>query len=671
MEPLPDRLDKRSRLDRIVPFFAITYAVWTMYVHAMTATHSSFDTLMRWLPLIVLLAIVIAWRWFKLPTDPVDQAQIPVATAAPTQVIRYPYAVLALAVLWTTILVMAGNYVLFWWGSIIALGAAWIATIHADPIAFRREPINGRMLWIVLVVALAAACVTLIANRPDADDAFYQSIPATLLRLPAQPVLLHDTIYRVASQPIQLPVYRMHSYEVLIGVLARVTGVQPAVIAYLVLPPLFAILCVIAWAQLLRLLAPKNWPWTLAILFSCVLMLGEAHHSYGNFAFVRMFQGKAILTTFIVPCIVGLAIDYSRDGSLRSWIALFAVQIAAIGITSSGLFVAPAAAGMALIGMWSPNAVSTRRLAFGALASSYLFVAAVIFAVITHGGQGVLDTTAMPSMLPWLDQELGSWTTVVLLTALFAAWSFAEGRAQARLFLASALCFLLVVLNPYAYQWIALHVTGTMTYWRLFWALPAPLMLAILFGNAIEHATRIRPKALAFATCVAFAVGAAVFAQHAGSLRKDNAVSLGMPGLKVPDLDYALAKKFAASMPESATILAPESVATWLPTFAVHPQLLASRGMYLIDAFGKDDGSRRLALQLYIEGWQRSADAPAELAGASTRYALSTIVVTHAASWRVEIATILTSQGWRSVTDGPYDIWTRTPTPAPLPPDRE
>jgi hypothetical protein len=501
--------------------------------------------------------------------------------------------------------------------------------------------------------------VTLMANRPDADDAFYQSIPATLLRLPAQPVLLHDTIYRVASLPIQLPVYRTHSYEVMIGVIARMTGIQPAVIAYLLLPPLFAALCVVAWAQLLRLLAPKQWAMTLVILFLCVLMLGETHHSYGNFAFVRMFQGKAILATFIVPCIICLAIEYSRDGTARSWIALSASQIAAIGITSTGLFVAPAAAGLALVSAWSPNAVSTRRLVFGIFASFYPFAVAAALASTTHGGEGFVTADAMPPMLPWLNSTLGPWSAALLLATLLASWSFAGARAQARLLLASALCFLLAVLNPYTYQFAADHFTGTSTYWRLFWALPAPCMLAILLGHLAQRAAQAKPRTLAFAMCLVLAAGSVVFFLHAGSLRKDNFVSLGMPGFKVPAVEYPLAKNLAATTPEGATILAPESVATWLPTFVVHPQLLASRGMYLAGAFGQVEGSRRLLLQSYIAGSQRASDAPAELANALQRDSLATIVVTHAAPWRIEIAQILSARGWRCAARGAYDVWTK------------
>jgi Family of unknown function (DUF6077) len=651
-------LSKPVGIDQVIPTFVLIYAAWTVYVHATTAAHGSFNNLVQWFPLLLAFAMFICWRWFKLSV-PTRESRCFAATHGPAKIYPSPLAMLAAATLWVVFLIAEGHYLLFWWGSVIALAAAWLKTIDATPIEFTHEPIDNRSLWVVCVVTVAAVGVTLAANRPDADDAFYLSVPATLLRLPNEPILLRDTIYRLAGLPIQLPVYRLHSYEALIGTLSRMTAIRPVVIAYVVLPSILAALSIVAWAQLLRLLAPKHWALVLVVLFFCVLALGETHHSYGNFAFVRMFQGKAILATLVVPCIIYLALDYSRFGNVRSWIALFAAQITAIGFSSSALFVAPAAAGLALFGAWRTNAISTRRLGLGILASSYVVVAAGTLASITHGGEDFVTSITLPPMTSWLDQTLGTWSTALLLITLLASWSFTEGPAQAGLLLTGSLCFLLTVLNPYIYQFVADHFTGPSTYWRLFWALPLPFMLAIMFSHLIQSTSRIRSKLLAAIACLALAGAAAAFFFHSESLRKDNHVSLGLPGLKVPSLEYPIAEHLAAVVPESGTILAPESIATWLPTFIVHPQILASRGMYLIPTFGADEGRRRLNLQLYVGGVQRVSNSPSELRAALARYALTAIVVTHAAPWQAEIAQVMSINGWHSSNLGPYDLWIR------------
>jgi hypothetical protein len=81
--------------------------------------------------------------------------------------------------------------------------------------------------------------------------------------------------------------------------------------------------------------------------------------------------------------------------------------------------------------------------------------------------------------------------------------------------------------------------------------------------------------------------------------------------------------------------------------------------MYLIPTFGEDEGRRRLNLQLYVAGVQRVSNSPSELRAALARYALTAIVVTHAAPWQAEIAQVMSINGWHSSNLGPYDLWIR------------
>ena len=660
MERPPDDLARPNALNRIISYFVIAYATWTVYVNVITTMRASFDTLIRGLPLILAFALALAFVWTKTSIHASTYKQIVPTSATSSFAPPHALAILSLAALWVLVLSITGNYLLFWWAAVIALGAGWISSAEANPISLHPTPLNIRSLVIVLAVGAAAICVTLIANRPDADDSFYLSIPATLLRFPEKSVLLNDTIYRIGNLPIQLPVYRIHSYEVLIGAIARITGAQPTTIAYMVFPPFFALLSIIAWTQLLRLLAPTQWALTLIVLFLCVLMLGEAHQSYGNFAFVRMFQGKAILATVMVPCIVYLALEYSRQGKISNWLVLFAAQVAAIGITSSGLFVAPAAAGFALVSAWSPNSRSTRHLVLGLLASSYVFLAAGVLAFITHGGEGFVSSTVVLPLKALVDQTLGPWSAMLLLTTLLASWSFTEGRSQSRFLLAISLCFLLSVLNPYTYQFVADHLTGPSTYWRLFWALPLPFMLAILLVGVTKHAIRIRPIVFAIGAMVALGASFILFFSHTSSLRKANHVSLGAPGFKVPPLNYSVAKELTSIIPEDGTVLATEGVATWLPTFVVHPKLLATRLMYLRGAFGPDEAKRRISLVQYLSGKSRSANAPSELRGALVQYDLTAVVFLQGSPWKAKIEQVLSESGWHRISQhDPYEIWAK------------
>lgn len=464
-------------------------------------------------------------------------------------------------------------------------------------------------------------------------------------------------MYRTADLPLLSPIYRLDTYEVLVGTVSRLTGIPHMRIAYEVLPPLFAVFAVLVWKQLLRLLVPDRWLPTLVVLFLVVLALGEAHTAYGNFAFVRLFQGKAIFATAVVPAIVYSALAFSRRATARNWLVLFATQVAALGFTSSALFVAPAAAGMALASQWVPDLASSRRLLIGVLASAYVFAAAGAMLLVTHGGHGFVSDATLPSMRALIQRTWGPWSSALLLFAMLSAWVFAEVGMVRRYLLVGGLLFLLGVLNPYTSRFMADHVTGLSTYWRLTWALPLPFFLAITCVGIAKDAIGIKPRLLAAVACIVLVVAAVAFGWRCGTLRSANFVTLGVPGLKVGRWGYPVAKQVSGVIPENGMVLAPEGVATWMPTFVHHPRLLGVRTLYLAQTFSPEEAKRRLALMQYVSGSKRTIGSKAELEEALTRYGITCVVVLHAAAWREEVEAELASREWAQIGTGAYDVW--------------
>ena len=658
-------------VDRGLPLFVLPYAVWTMYVHLITATHANFDTLLEGLPVMALIAAVATVAWFRLPGSakryepamPGDQSvggPVTVAVAGAIGNSSAPFAILALAIVWVGLPSAGLPYTVFWWIALLAMCSAWMWNLRSRPHVTSDDNTDKHATWVFLLVVVAAVCVTLFASRPDADDAFYRSISATLLRYPQQPVLLHDTLYRLPDGPILLQFYRLSNYDVLVAALARLTGVDHLVIAYLGLPSLFAAFSVLGWAYLLRRIVPARWPWVLLILFLVVLALGEVHRDYGNFAFVRLFQGKSILVTGMVPVVAGSALRFARYGGTRHWLLLFAAEVAALGVSASALFVAPAAAALGLAGGWSMNAASSRRFALGMLASTYVFGAGWAMASVTHGGQALVSSSPMPGVLPILDDTWGGWSTRLLLVALLAAWAFVREPQRARYLSAGAFFFLLAVLDPYTVRIVADHFVGVRTYWRLTWALPLPLFLAVLLDGVIERVLQMRSKVLATCACAALAGLAIAFGWRFGTLRDANGVTLGPPEPKVAPVEYQVATILDRDVSEKRVVLAPESVSIWLPGFVVHPELLGVRSLYLTRAFSLQDAAQRDSLMRYVAGEYRPPNSAAWFADALRRYGLTAVVFAHSAPWRGEMEGVLVHRGWRPLARGAYDLWVKT-----------
>jgi len=216
----------------------------------------------------------------------------------------------------------------------------WVATetngASDTPTAGTRE--------MVVLAGLSLLCVAavLVSHRPDADDAFYLNLAVAAADHPARPLLAYDTLHGIAGVDITLPVYRVHSLELLVAGLSRLTGRPVLDIAHLWLPALVALLVPFAYARLFRSLLPERWLWAVGIALAYLLYAADAvHRGWPNFGLVRLHQGKSMLLTFVLPLLAAYAIEFGREASWRRWWRLAGAQVAALGLSASALWLAP------------------------------------------------------------------------------------------------------------------------------------------------------------------------------------------------------------------------------------------------------------------------------------------------------------------------------------------
>ena len=62
-------------------------------------------------------------------------------------------------------------------------------------------------------LALVAVAVTLVAHRPDEDDAFYLNVAVSAIDFPEAPLLHYDGMHGEVGLPILETHYRAQSYE--------------------------------------------------------------------------------------------------------------------------------------------------------------------------------------------------------------------------------------------------------------------------------------------------------------------------------------------------------------------------------------------------------------------------------------------------------------------------
>ncbi|TDJ21936.1 MAG: hypothetical protein E2O69_00650 [Deltaproteobacteria bacterium] len=166
------------------------------------------------------------------------------------------------------------------------------------------------------------------------------------------------------------------------------------------------------------------------------------------------------------------------------------------------------------------------------------------------------------------------------------------------------------------------NLTGP-TYWRNLWALPVPLLLALVLVAPLGWVDAVRGSgtearlgraaawigpALGLLLAVALAIGVPRYT----ALSPRNNVELHFPSLKVEPVEYDWAKLLTHSVPPGSVVVAPLSITPWLATFHDRVQPLVVRPMYLDrhrSQLGTETANHRLLMTLFVAGKSKRSDA--------------------------------------------------------------
>jgi len=677
---------------RVVDGACWVFAVWTVTCHAVVALGGSLRSLLLAFAASS-AAMLVAWvfgrRAFpRAAAEPTWPSAPPVSNPR----LRVPVqgAVVVVAVLGAAWL--RHRPVELWWLGLLLLGvAALVLVLREEPRS--APPLRGRSAEFALWT-LAAICVVvvLVSHRIDMDDSFYVNLAVAAADAPADRLLAEDTLHGVAGLPLHLPVYRLHSYELWNAALSYLTGIPALAVFHFVLASLAACLLPLAFARLTRWLTPCCWPWTVAALIFVLLAIGETHRWYGNFALVRLWQGKAIFLFVFLPLIYAYAIEFVGRPSWRGWLLLAAAQICAVGCSSTALWVAPASALAGAAVALRPTKRGVLRLGLAALASVYVLGIGLGMRVTLEEGaqaKAELRTSAERSsrermlelrhrpgvQLAKALEEVtgGDALRVTTLAVVFGAWA-CWGTGLARRFAVIVpLAVWLIVLNPYATRWLTENLTGP-TYWRNLWALPVPLLLALVLVAPLGWAHAVRGSAggetrlgraapwMGAALGLLLAVALAIGVPSYSVLSPRNNVELHLPSLKVEPFEYRWAKLLTNSVPPGSVVVAPLSITTWLATFHDRVQPLVVRPMYLDrhrSQLGTDTAIHRMLMTNFVAGESKRPDAAAWFADGLRVFDVRAVCLKLSKA-TPQARVILQRSGFRPYQHSKeYEIWVR------------
>ena len=512
------------------------------------------------------------------------------------------------------VVVIALPAILYW-----SWNAFWVASIlvlvltllrhddshPAEPSPFS-QAVNKQGAIVILLATFVLVVLSYAITRSDLDDAFYAAVAASASSSPADALKRGDPMLGEVGLSLILPSYRFVSFELLSGAGGYLFSVPAIDLYYVYFLPVWVAVSVLAMFLLTRELIPKYWVIAGCVAIALRLLLGEMHRSPANFAFVRLFQGKAVFLSALVPAMFYLTARFTSDrGTKADLLLLGCCQISAVGLTHFGMLMGPIAGFSALLS----NAVLYR----GKNSRKFVYALAVLFVPLPYllsiaaesAGSSILALKSESAADVWLS-VFGSHQQFLLGMLLLAGPALAKDSMTRWRLAIPPLILYAVLLNPLLSEYISRYVTTTPVYWRVVWSFPLVIFAAIslcLIGVRLMERGANRYVQACVCTVVCFAV---VYAVPFHTLTKDNVEGMDrFAEWKIPQNHLRVSEAAMELVQNNGRLLAPDKVAGVVSRFENHPRLISTRGFYLPmmqSSFTPNEYEARTVLYRFVIG---------------------------------------------------------------------
>jgi len=500
---------------------------------------------------------------------------------------------LVLACMAGIIVLFERSYVFAWVLSVLAVGV--VPKSHNTNYFEDRKSSAIDQLWCFAAMTIALAS-TVLVNRPDQDDALYVSMAQAALDYPLLPAYGPDGLFGEGFSFASF-LHKPQVRELLVALLAYVSGLSVLDWYYILLPAASAVLFPLAAHALLRRLLPSCAGIAVFILVMFIIAWGDAHRAYGNFGFVRIFQGKGVFITVLVPMLVLWTINFMAQPNWRRWLVLMLSQVTAIATTSTAAFIAPVTVASVVAAFFLPNRQWLRR---SAVALSTLFYPLSILVLLQIDRKTGLFRTGLGDYPPSTVMA-GEWRGP-LSFAMLAGLPFLAylvGISTAPWIKKYTLSLLLLVCAP-SNALILKHVASNMP-WRIFWAMPLPLLLT-LFTMLSYLVIRRKPDPMRLMGIIGVSLSVAFLVGGPWTIRTH---LLASPGNKQDRSMYPVVNHIIVNSAQSDLILAPDQLSVIIAGLPRHPRLVNvrfhARSMFM-KSHGIEEGNARMALGAFISG---------------------------------------------------------------------
>jgi hypothetical protein len=198
---------------------------------------------------------------------------------------------------------------------------------------FKYHLLDKKELYFVGFFIAFSVVLTLCLNRPDADDQYYLNSAIEYLAKNTHPISESKYVHQRRAA--------LAAYESLRANVSSLFNIPILISYYLLVPAIFSIFVATIHIKLLRLTIRDDWVYGMLFFFIVMLVWGDIHRTHANFGLVRLFQGKAVFVSLIIPAIIYYYFKYFQTEKQKYMLLLSACIVAGVGFTPTALVVEP------------------------------------------------------------------------------------------------------------------------------------------------------------------------------------------------------------------------------------------------------------------------------------------------------------------------------------------
>lgn len=495
--------------------------------------------------------------------------------------------------------------------------------------------------WIGALVTAIIIAITFVLYRSDADDSFYVSNAALFQN--SNLLNMYDSSFGNKSLGT-VPMYDFQVWESLIAVVSSLFRVDAVSMMHTYLLPVLLIASASGYLYLGEVLFEDKWKANLFYLFLSVFHLfgGYAVYSEGSFLLSRLWQGKAVYLTVILPVMSGIILSQYKTKDENLWFKLSLCILAGMALNPTSLFIL----GFQMLFLVVIAACKERKFKWilHIIPSACIIVFFTVMIYLrTSAFAGQIEASSNTSATFVLDTFMKFWGEGRLYLVLYGAavvlillW----GNVSAKLYMVfSPLAMALSIWNPYLGRLVAENVTKVPSYWRVFWLLPVGISLSyviVLIHQKIQQKKFISYIVLLLGFLAVSFPGKWMFSQANGFLVAKNAE-------KLPEEVISFGESIIEEK-EYPIVLGCDDFSTTLRQKFTQIELISSRYQYILDLFyyrnEETEANERIQMMLFANG---SLDNFEGIETVLNKYQVDYIILKSDAIKEIEF---LTEMGW-------------------------